>query len=476
MTPATRRIAVVLAVGAAAALTACSSPLSSGPPPPTTAAPTTTTIEGASTPAQTKGSAYRAQLTYLMVEHVYLLSRVTQGIASAGASSASGATGTSGVSGTSGTSGPTGASGTTGPSGVAASAGAIAAVNAATGTSGASGATVGTLDDASAALATNSADIADWLSLAQGYGSSFDTAFLPLWQARNADFVDYATAKAAGDTDGVTSATDALTSNATAIATLFHTTNEYIPITTVTNPPTGLGDELGSDNSAVTAFIVDQATAASTVATDTVTAAEDMYHTADFLAAAAAKLDPDQYPGTVDGTAANLRSSVTMAWVEHVELAALNIDQIEGGQKAGVWSAALDNNTQQIEHVIASNLGDQAARQFGALWTSYIGSLRTYAYAESVGDTTTAASARGQLSGTAQAVGAFFAAQRIGLGADVISADVEPIISGLQLVADAATSHAPEGTLIRTAAGYVPKFGSDVSEAFAIANPTLFAP
>ncbi len=84
MTTPIRRLAAIASVGAVIALSACSTPLESGPPTTTTAPPTTTTIVGASTPAQTKASDYRAQLTYLMVEHDYLVARVTQEIIAAG--------------------------------------------------------------------------------------------------------------------------------------------------------------------------------------------------------------------------------------------------------------------------------------------------------------------------------------------------------------------------------------------------------
>ena len=508
MTSATRRIAAFLAVGAAAALTACSTPLSSGPPPVTTGAPTTTTIPGSATPAQTKAADYRAQLTYLMVEQVYVLSRVTQAIVAAtpepagggvsgasgasgvsGVSGASGASGVSGVSGASGVSGVSGVSGASGASGVSGVSGASAAPGALRPGGGAGGAvtpglfggtgpalpTTAAVADATAALATSSTDIAAWLAQAQGYGADFEAAFVPLWQARNTDFENYATAKAANDTAGAKAATDTLATNATALGTLLHNTNKYIAITTVTNPPTGFADELTTDNGTVTTFIADQASAATTTATDTVTAAEKMYHTADFLAAATAKLDPD-YTGTATGTAANMRSSLTMAWVEHVELAALNIDEIADGHKTGIWSAALDANTQQLENAMTTNLGDQAARQFGSVWGAYIGALRTYTLALTSGDAASAGTARSQLAGSAQTIGAFFAGQGIGLDANVLTGEVQPIVGGLQLVADAATSQAPQGTPIRTAAGYVPKLASDIAEAFALAKPNLYAP
>jgi len=442
MIPAFRRAAATAAAGAVLALTACSSPLSTGPAAPTTLPPTTTTIKGASTPAQTEASNYRAQLTYLMVEQVYLLGRVTQAAVAAPASGGPTTTTGSGASTTS----------TLPP------------------------AVVGPTADAASALDTSSHDISDWLSAAEGYGTTFNAAFYPLWSQRMEDFLAYAKAKAVGYTPGSAAATAALAANATAIAKLVHSTNKYVAITTVTNPGTGLADELAPDNQGVTNLIDDQVAGASTAAADLVTAAELMYHTADYLAAAAAKLDPDQYPGTADGTAANLRSSLTMVLVEHVELASLQLAAIGNGLPEGPWAAVVATNTTELHNAIAANFSDQAATGFSSLWNGYISDLVAYARSKATGDQAAASDAAGRLSGVAPAVGAFFHAQSGQLDANAVTVDLSPVVSGLQGVADATTGHAPAATLTREAGGFVPKLASDVSEAIALRHPSLYAP
>jgi len=335
MTTPIRRLAAIASVGAAIALSACSTPLSSGPATTTTAPPTTTTIPGASTPALPKASGYRAQLTYLMVEHVYLLSRVTQEVIAAGGAGVStpvSPTGTPSSSGSPATGGVASGAGTA--TAVTTTGAATASTTTATTVTGATtttslpvattavaaptavpGLSFSGSDDAASALDANSHDISDWLSQAEGYGDSFDTAFHQLWTARNALFVADAAAKAEGDTASVTATTASLAQNATAIGTLVHQTNKYVPVNTVTNPPTGLADELGPDNQGVLTFIADQATKATTTVPDIVTAAELMYHTSDYLADAAAKLDPAQYPGTAAGTARRRHSTVARATV-----------------------------------------------------------------------------------------------------------------------------------------------------------------
>jgi len=417
MTLPSRRVAVLVALAATASLAACSEPLSSGPPPTTQAPPTTTTIVGAPTPALTLGSTYRAQLTYLMVEQVYLLGRVTQPLAT-------GATPTA---------------------------------------------------DATGALDSNSHNISDLLADAQGYGPSFDTAFYSLWTQRISDFEAYATADATSDKTGEATAVASLATNATAIGTLVHGVNRFVEITTVTNPGTGMADEFGPDNTAVETFIDDQASKSTKSSTDLVAAAEAMYHTSDYMAAAAGKLDPVQYPGTIDGTAANLRASITMSLVEHVDLMGMEIDGLIAGND-GEAAAALSTNSQELHDIVAVNFGDGAAQQFDGIWSGYISQMKAYTTAKSSGDSAAAATAAGLLAGVPGAVGGFFHAQTSKLTSDGISADLSPIVSGLQAAADAAVGNTGETAQLRTAATYVPQLGADLSEAIALGNPSQYLP
>src|SRR5579862_7512607 len=295
MTTPPRCLAALAAVALACAACSKLPPVSSAA---TTVAPTTT-ILGASTPAQTKAADYRAQLTYLMVEHVFLLGRVTADVianpseaatpsptALSTTSAAAPATSTTSAAAPP-TSSSSAASGATSTSSATSAAPTTA--------SGAAAAPVQTSDDSGAALDLNSHDIADLLSQAQGYGAVFDSSFYALWTARIADVAAYASAKSTKDTAGATNATNALAQNATGISTLVHKTNKYVAVNTVTS--TGLDDELTTDNSAVTAFVDAQAANDPGAVGLVVAAAEGFRHTAEVLAAAAHQLSTDQYPG-----------------------------------------------------------------------------------------------------------------------------------------------------------------------------------
>ncbi len=458
MTTAIRRLAAIAAAGAVASLTACSTKLSSGPPTATTVAPTTT-IAGASTPAQTKAASYRAQLTYLMVEQVYLLAR---------------ATGVSSASATSSTTSPTTSTTTTTAAPAPAAPGATTSPPSTPPSTAAPAPELPGSGDAATALDHNSHDIADLLAEASGYGSSFDSSFYTLWTRRNFAFAGYEAAKAANDKAAATGVSGDVTAASEAIAKLVHSVNKYVPITTASNPATGLADELGGDDTAILTMLDDVASHGSSTIADLVTAAERMYHTADYLAAGAAALDPDQYPGTPTGTAANLRASLTMALVEHVELAALDADQLVAGKAAGPEAAALDANTRQIANIVTASSGDQAGGQLEGIWTGYVGALRSYAKAKASGDSGAAADAAGRLTGVGAKVGAFFHGQDPKVGEDLITADMGMPVTALQAVIDAAASGSPETTSLRVAAGYVPKLASDIAEAIAEQFPERY--
>ena len=488
---ARNRIAASAAL-AAFALTAasCSTKLSTRSAPSTTVAPTTTVV-GAATPAQTKAADYRAQVTYLLLEQIFLLSRVTGGVvaarssaplsSSAAPSAASTATTTTAAPAATATTTTTttaaastttttsAASGLPTTTSVPASA---AASTTTTTTAAGPVAPLGAPNDADAASALdhNSTDLTDLLSQPQGYGASFAADFYPLWTTRNNSFVRYAEAKATRNAAGASSASAALAANAISLAQLFHSHNQYLAVTTVSNPGTGVADELTVDNTAVVAFINSQAANTPTAINDVVAAAEKMRHTSDVLSSAAAKLDPAQFPGTALGTASNLRAAVTAALVEHAELAGSTTALLGTGQTAAPESAALDANTASLGNVVIVNFFDQATRVFNAIWSNYVNLLRSYARAKSSGGPTP------NLSGVGQQVGGFFGHQAPTINPSLIASDMQQVVDGLVAVADAQAASGPWATPLRVATGFTPKLATDLSEGIAEAYPTQYAP
>ena len=480
MTTPTRRLALLATAAATLAVSACSTPLSSNsatePP-----AVTTTTVAGASTPASTKGAELRSQLTALMVEHTYLVSRVVGDVIATGAVPPSGASPTTTASPAAASApaaapaAPAAAAPSAAPAPAAAPPPPVPAAAADTppagGTSGASRSS-----DSAAELDRNSRDLTDLIS--RSYPSEFGPQFYALWSQRIAQFEAYAQGRVGNSGPATSGAMDALATNATQIATLFHTNNKFIEIHTVSSPGTGLQDELGPDNTAITDLIDAQVAKDPAQVTKLVAAAEKMPHTAEFLAAATAKLDPETYPGTVTGSASNLRASLTTSFVEHVELASKALEAVATGHDPGASAAALDANGRQIANAFAAIYTDQAAATFLSSWRSHIGFFVDYAKAKAAGDPAGAAAASAKLDEYTHAVGAFLSGATKGrLPADDVAADFKMHVASLLAVIDGAASHAPDETgRLRTAAGHMPGTAAAVAEAVSEQFPAKYLP
>jgi len=477
MTTATRRLALSALVTATVAVTACSTPLSTaGGPAASTPSSTTTTIAGAATPAQTKAADLRANLTYLLVEHTFLLAEVTGQVA-AGTATPAGTHPSLAAGPQAATTPGRGSTTTTGS-------GARAAVPA-----GATGpVTAGGPNDAASALDANTHDLADLLG--QAYGGDFAASLSSLLTARDAGFVAYAAAKAATDATAAKAATDALGANATEIASLVHGANKYVPAKTIAG--TGLVDELSPQTQATTAFI-DAQVAKDPAAVQKVVAAADLApHTATVLAAATAKLFPDAYPGTATGSAANLRATLTNALVQHVYLAGLALGAVARGTDPGPALAAVANNTQQLTNVFASIYGDAVGRQAGCpsspptstarcftqLWNDHLTGLGAYAKAKASSDDQAASAAVAQLDTFRTAFGQFMAQTTDAkLGADAVAAELKLHIDSLLAFVDAAAANAPDAvTRLRVAAGHMPGMASSWAEAIAEQFPSRYLP
>jgi hypothetical protein len=409
MTTFARRATVVPAALLALALAACSTPYgsSSASPP----APTTTAIVGAATPALTKASDLRASITYLLVEHAFLLAA------------------------------------TTAPSGAPA--------------------------DSPAALDANSHDLANLL--AEGYGAAFGTQFYAMWSARIADLVAYAKAGVAKDTAAQTQAKTTLATDDNALATYLHTINQFVAVHTVTNPATGIGDEFTSDDTAFMALIDAQASNDPTTDTKLVTAAENMPHTAEILAAAEAKLYPAVYTGTPTASAADLRSSFTELMVEHIYLAAITYGTVAAGQAAGPAGVALDANSTELHNGISSMFNDTVAGQFTALWSAQTEAYEAYAAATTPAAKSVAAS---QLDTFVQNFGRFiFLTTDSKMSADAASSAIGTQVGAVKAVIDAeAAGGANVAALTRAAAGAVPNWVATFTEAVAELQPLRYLP
>jgi hypothetical protein len=391
----TRRTLTFVPLLVAAVLASCSTKYGSSSA--SAPAPTTTAIPGAATPALTKASDLRAGLTYLLVEHAFLLAA------------------------------------TTAPQGGPA--------------------------DAASALDANSHDVANLL--AEGYGPTIGAQFYKLWTARTADLVAYTKNKAAKTQ---------LATDDNTLAVYLNSVNQFMAVHTVTNPATGIGDELTNDDTAFMAMIDAQASADPATYTKIVAAAESMPHTAEVLAAAEAKLYPSVYPGTTTGSAADLRASFTALMIEHVELAAITGGTLAAGHPAGPASVALDNNSTELHNGISSMLGDVVAVQFSTLWAQQIDAYKQY-----VSDK---AGAVAQLGSFSQGFGQFVSGvTQSKVSATSASQAIATQNAAMEAVIDASASGSSNvATATRAAAGAAPNWVATFTEAIAELQPLRYLP
>jgi hypothetical protein len=321
-----------------------------------------------------------------------------------------------------------------------------------------------------AAVATNSGQLADLVTNA--FGPGIGKQFGQQWSAQTALFVGYARAKAANDTAGADQAKSQLAAFASNLAVFFAASDVYVTASSLAT------SELTPYVSAVLGEIDAQAAKSTTQYSLLVTAANLMPHIADVFADAIAKALPaTRYPGTVTGTAANLRALLTSALVSHTYLAAIMTATTIGGGDVAAPAATLEANSEAIENVISSVYGDIAGRQFLTLWQSYIGFIGDYAHAVVAGDAAGAAKARAELTTFSTTLGTFFAGVVAQLPAATVTADTSASVQGLLAVIDAQAAKSPtQFDLLRQAALTMPTSGDLISEAIAVQFPTRFLP
>jgi hypothetical protein len=320
-----------------------------------------------------------------------------------------------------------------------------------------------------AAVTTDTAQLTDIVTSA--FGPAVGTQFGQQWGSQAALFVAYARAKGANDSAGAAQAKTQLAAFASNLATFFASSDVYVTASSLVT------SEFTPYVSAVLNEIDAQASKATTQYGLLVTAANLMPHIADVFADAIAKAQPTKYPGTVTGTAANLRSLLTSVLLSHTYLAAITTATTIGGGDMAAPAATLEANSEAIENVVASVYGDIAGGQFLTLWKGYVGFIGDYAHAAAGGDAAGQATARTELAAAGTNVGAFFASTVAHLAASTVTTDFNGEVQGLLAVVDAqAAKSATQFDLLRQAALPMPMLADHISEAIAEQFPTRFLP
>ena len=414
MTSTPRRLAIGLLAVAACLGTACSSTASTAPT--TTAAPvaTTTTIPGSETPAQTKAAALRAHETTLTTANIYLTSVATSAV----------------VHGSD-------------PS------------------------------PALAAVEANSTELA--AAFSEQESAAVAAQFESLWNEQAGLFLDYARAKAAGDTAAATKATDGLVAWRAKFEVFLVKTNIYLLVGTSSTP--GIEPNLGDTVTAVTGVIDAQAAKSVTQYDKLVTAAGLPAFLATQLAAAQAKKFPAAYPGTATGTASNLRASLTGAFVSHAYLVGVATATVIGGGDVDPASASVATNTEQLTNAVGAIYGDASGRRFRDLWNSYNGFFISYARAAAAGDAAAQAQAKALLDSFAPTFAALWTQANPKLTSAQVTATIQADTDAQVAVIDAQVARSTtQFDLLRQTGTIASKTAEVLSEGIAEQFPQKYLP
>jgi hypothetical protein len=177
--------------------------------------------------------------------------------------------------------------------------------------------------------------------------------------------------------------------------------------------------------------------------------------------------------------ASDLRAALTAQLQEHVYLAGIAVSQGVGqGLDSGEFKAAadtLDDNSMALADSIAGVYGDDAGKQFLALWRKHIGFFVDYTKGKATGDKALVAKARKNLDGYRTDFGAFIASANPNLPADAVAAELKPHIATLTAAIDSAVAgKADVFDKLRTAADHMPMTAKVLSDGIVKQYPDKF--
>ena len=176
---------------------------------------------------------------------------------------------------------------------------------------------------------------------------------------------------------------------------------------------------------------------------------------------ASAQTPGKQAPAGADSGAAELRSGLTALLQEHVYLTGTAVQQgVSNGLDSKEFEAAaatLDKNTVGLSQAIGSVYGDDAGKQFQALWRDHIGFFVDYTKAKASKDEQGAQAAKRKLDGYRAEFGAFLEGANPNLTKEAVAEELKPHVQSVFATIDAVVAGSPEAfELLRKAAGHMP--------------------
>ena len=181
-----------------------------------------------------------------------------------------------------------------------------------------------------------------------------------------------------------------------------------------------------------------------------------------------------------DSGAAELRTNLTALLQEHVYLAGTAISQGVGqGLDSKEYEAAagsLDKNSVALSEAIGSVYGDDAGRQFLALWRDHIGFFVDYTKAKATKDARGAQAAKRKLDGYRAEFGAFLEGANPNLSKDAVAEEIKPHVDSVFATIDAVVAGSPQTfERLREAAGHMPGTANVLASAIVKQMPEKFS-
>ena len=319
-------------------------------------------------------------------------------------------------------------------------------------------------------LDANSKDLAG--AIGGLYGDEAGDQFLALWRAHIGFFVDYTKAKATKDAKAAKAAQKDLDGYRSEFGAFISSAVPSLPADAVADE---LKPHVASLSAAIDSVVGGKADAFEKLRE----AAGHMPTTAKVLAGGIASEQSDMFSGSVDAGASELRGGLTALLTEHVYLAGIAVTQGAGeGLDSGAFKASaatLDANSKDLAEAIGSVYGDDAGKQFLALWRAHIGFFVDYTAAKATGDDKAARKAQSDLDGYRSEFGAFIESANENLPADAVADELKPHVASLSAAIDAVVAGDGDAFMkLREAASHMPGTAETLAHGIATQNPDMF--
>jgi len=272
--------------------------------------------------------------------------------------------------------------------------------------------------------------------IGEAYGAATQRRFLALWRRHVGLILDYTAAKREGEDEAAERAIAGLESFRGEMAALMAAVNPNLS-------RAEMARELGTHVDTVLAAIRAAAVRSPEAFERTREAAGQMPALAGMLAETIARQFPTVFPGRPDASASRLRARLTARLTAHAHLlAATAVTAARAGTssaQAGAARAALEENLRALRGVLADVYGAASGEQFLALWREGADLVEDLAAARRAEDRDATALARSALKDWRAEFVDLLVSATPGLAAEPVASALEAHVDGLDAAIGAAT-------------------------------------